>query len=341
MQESREALNHISKSEFSELKSLQSPPKPVERVFSAMSLALGYKPDWQSIQTLLSDSQLLQKIISLHPSDIPLDTLEKIKNTVDNFNLSEDTLMNSSMAAYHLFRWLHNLYHVAIDKLPEGDKPDNKHLVSTSETKLPEDYHADHEQKDVRREELAAHYEAAQDAVKMVESECILTEGKGFLHPTERVEKVIKIMCMLLSEEATWENGKKIVQDCELLSSKMKEAKIEEIPAETIEKVRCMLLDPEIRHNVIHNDCPGACSILLWITTVVNYWVLDHYIETGESAFSESAEKECKKVESQIIRSHSRLLDDEEVVTEDDMKRIAQFEKRCSIENLENFNYDS
>lgn len=332
MQEARESLRHFGKSELEDLRSLNNPSKPIERVFSGLCIVFGQKPDWHSAQSLLSDPNILNKMINFNMKNLSKDTLDRLKSILNDPNLKEDSIRDTSMPALFIFKWLRAL-------CDSSEKKESEEELGQSQKKqeVPEGFIEDvgikMERKDSRMDEFMPEYEAAQEAMREIEKE-ICENGFKVDADSPRVQKIMKCLLTLLGEEdTTWENVIRITGNQDLLIKRIKKLDIQSIPQESVDMVRVWLHDPDLRLACLSNDSPAACHVLVWVTSAVNYWVVSQYIEKGEAALSEHAEEEARKQESEIIRSHSKILDEgeNETLTQAERDRLKELDRHPSL----------
>lgn len=70
LQASIAQLDQIDKSSLNEIRRYQRPPGHIMCLLSAVAFALGVQQDWSSITVMLGDTQLLERMASLHTTQV-------------------------------------------------------------------------------------------------------------------------------------------------------------------------------------------------------------------------------------------------------------------------------
>ena len=76
----KDSLEHINKSDISEIKAYTNPPFLVMTVMSAVCVILGKKPDWNTAKQLLADSSFITKLINYDAEAVTDKMYIKFKN---------------------------------------------------------------------------------------------------------------------------------------------------------------------------------------------------------------------------------------------------------------------
>jgi dynein heavy chain len=101
------ALNSLSKSDITEVKSFAKPPPAVQTVMEAVCILLDHKPDWDTSKKLLGDSNFMQNLKEYDKDNIPEKSLKKVKKYVENPDMAVDVVKKVSKAATSLCMWVH------------------------------------------------------------------------------------------------------------------------------------------------------------------------------------------------------------------------------------------
>ncbi|OQR82552.1 dynein heavy chain [Achlya hypogyna] len=101
------ALNSLSKSDITEVKSFTKPPEAVETVMQCVCLLLGEKQTWEAAKKLLGDSTFLERLIAYDKDNIPDALLKKLSKCVANPGMSVEVVSKVSKAATSLCMWAH------------------------------------------------------------------------------------------------------------------------------------------------------------------------------------------------------------------------------------------
>jgi len=303
----------------------------------------------------MGESDFMKRILDFRIEDLSSEKLSKIKSILSDPNLKEESIRDTSTPVFSLFQWLK---FVATQADKEGNK--GKDIKETKEEpgktlgskeikdmnvsprkkqEVPKGFKEDigmkMERINAKQDEFLPEYMAAEQALKEVEKEVYET-GFCLDKQTPRIEKVLKCLCVILGEESSAENGRELVKNKETLLKRIRHLDIQDIPQDRIDTVRVWLQDPELRLSCVADDCPAGGDLLAWISAVMNFWIVTHYIETGEMALSEHAEEEAIKQESEIIRSHSKLLDEGETseLTAEEKARLKELDRHASLGEL-------
>jgi hypothetical protein len=337
LEDHRESLRHLHKSDFSELTYLHSLHKPLDRVLSTVVIVTQQPKNSSSFQSLLSDPSLFDKILNLEPKNLTPTIISQLKPILEDPNLNEFTIKDLSEAAYRLLKWIRYLYTEAIKPQDPEIEIEKLSLIQNEEFEIPQSLDdLDKESRDQRAVEFKAEREFAQRLLDEVYSQCKLDFGfKDVKDPSDTVYKLVKAMLILLGEEPIWEKGRDVLSDCETFYAKTRALDIDNLPRQTVDAVRVLLQDPDLRLSNVEMEAPSLSKVLLWITSVVNYCLMTGYIETGEAALSETAEEDALKQESMIVMSYSKLLDEGEGrISAYDQDRLKKLDSNPSLGDL-------
>jgi hypothetical protein len=339
-EETRKALSELTISSFQDIKSIQVHSELCNRLLLALSFILGREYEWASIPVILSDHQTLKRMEEFNTDTLSPEMIDKLIGLFEDHPITEEQLVKEKEPPLiiGIYRWLKALYRISKrqdkEKIEKEVQPKSGQQVS-SLLKLPDDIQVE-PVKDDRLNDWNLEFEIALESLKMIEKELIASPCFTELNnPTNRITKLISAAAMLINHKDAWDVAKKIFSDCKTSEKALKRARIENVSREKIDLIRVMLQDPELRMNMIQEDCPAACNLLMWITAFINLWVVGQYIESGEIALSEHAEQEARRQESQIIRSHSNIFDETDLLFNDNgRKELYRVERRPSIEDL-------
>ncbi|RHZ02207.1 hypothetical protein DYB26_000657 [Aphanomyces astaci] len=101
------ALNSLSKSDITEVKSFAKPPEAVETVMSCVCLLLGEKQTWDAAQKVLKDSSFIERLMNYDKDNIPAPLLKKLSKCVSEPGMSVEVVSKVSKAATSLCMWAH------------------------------------------------------------------------------------------------------------------------------------------------------------------------------------------------------------------------------------------
>ncbi|KAL1511811.1 hypothetical protein AB1Y20_005097 [Prymnesium parvum] len=100
------ALSALSKQDLNEVKGYISPPALVRKVMEAVCfLLLGRLADWDAAKKVLSDPDLMRKLISYDKDNIPPHTIAAIKNYYNDPEFVPEVVQRVSTAAKSLCLW--------------------------------------------------------------------------------------------------------------------------------------------------------------------------------------------------------------------------------------------
>lgn len=101
------ALDSLSKSDITEVKSFAKPPEAVETVMNAVCLLLNEKQSWDASKKVLSDVTFLDRLKNYDKDNIPAATLKKLTKCVADPGMSVEVVSKVSKAATSLCMWVH------------------------------------------------------------------------------------------------------------------------------------------------------------------------------------------------------------------------------------------
>ncbi|KAF1334344.1 Dynein heavy chain, partial [Globisporangium splendens] len=101
------ALDSLSKSDITEVKSFAKPPEAVETVMNAVCLLLNEKQSWDAAKKVLSDVTFLDRLKNYGKDNIPAATLKKLTKCVADPGMSVEVVSKVSKAATSLCMWVH------------------------------------------------------------------------------------------------------------------------------------------------------------------------------------------------------------------------------------------
>jgi len=100
------ALEKLSKSAVTEVKSYPKPPKPVEKVMAAVMVVLEKEPTWASAKRELSDPNFLHRLQTFDRDNISNATLKQIGKYTKQKDFNYDEIEKVSVAAGALCDWV-------------------------------------------------------------------------------------------------------------------------------------------------------------------------------------------------------------------------------------------
>ncbi|TYZ65733.1 hypothetical protein PybrP1_011994 [[Pythium] brassicae (nom. inval.)] len=101
------ALDSLSKSDITEVKSFAKPPEAVETVMNAVCLLLNEKQSWDAAKKVLSDVAFLDRLKGFDKDNIPAATLKKLGKSVADPGMAVEVVAKVSRAATSLCMWVH------------------------------------------------------------------------------------------------------------------------------------------------------------------------------------------------------------------------------------------
>eukprot|EP00958_Prasinococcus_capsulatus_P016076 scaffold1766_cov401-Prasinococcus_capsulatus_cf.AAC.33 len=116
-----QALNTLSKSDITEVKSMKNPPAAVKLVMEAVCIMKGVKPKrindpknpvrkmddyWEPSQKLLADTCFLPSLREYDKDNVPAKIIEQIRPYVNNAEFDPELVRKASKAAYGLCCWV-------------------------------------------------------------------------------------------------------------------------------------------------------------------------------------------------------------------------------------------
>jgi dynein heavy chain len=101
------ALDSLSKSDITEVKSFAKPPPAVQTVMEAVCILLGEKPDWDSAKKLLTNAGFMDSLKTYDKDNIPASYIKKIKKYTAMEEMAVDNVKKVSKAATSLCMWVH------------------------------------------------------------------------------------------------------------------------------------------------------------------------------------------------------------------------------------------
>lgn len=317
MEDVQNALSRLSVNDFRILEKTQAVSQIQEFILSTVCSILGDRMEKSSISGLISDPLTLKRMEEFNPNCLTSSNIEELnimfgKDPISEHNMKEvgcpDVLLN-------IYRWLKGLYTVTKQKKIQCSNKEidrvNEDIIEVCQ-KVADSIHLEQPcEKDRGNEDWKSEYDVALVDLREIEKElekqsCI----EGLKTPTNRLSKLFSLVNIIMNEHDTWENAQKLMHDPKNFVKQVQKLNINEISRNRIDIVRVSLQDPELRLSLIEDDCKASGILLLWINAVVRLWLLGQYLETGETALSAHAEEEAIRQESQIIRSHSVLIDE-------------------------------
>jgi dynein heavy chain len=134
------ALDSLSKSDITEVKSFAKPPAAVMTVMEAVCILLGHKPTWDDAKKVLGDTTFMDQLKTYDKDNIPAAYLKKIAKYVSDPAMAVDVVKKVSKAATSLCMWVHamDVYsRVAKDVAPKKAKlQEMNDMLAAANTKL-------------------------------------------------------------------------------------------------------------------------------------------------------------------------------------------------------------
>jgi hypothetical protein len=322
-------LSHLSISDLQEIQVDQSPFKA--EILLTIGEIFGIGDKLSDIEKFIHDPQALKRL-----EDFSYDFLcPSAKNKIDflfekSSKEKEDYLYSGKTGLLGIYQWLETLYNTK--KLRET------HMHSHMKHHRPKDPSMNDITADdclpraalEERMTNKANLENARTTLKMIETE-IENESKLECDiDNERIIKLANLMAILFEIEEDLTMLRDFMSNNKLFVEKARSLRKGIVNKEKVDTVRVYLLDPDLRMSLLDEACPGSGLFVMWVNAFINYWVLLQFLETGEMSLSEKAEKDARRQESLIIRSHSCLLDDVEKLESVTSKEL----KNPSIEDL-------
>eukprot|EP00232_Nephroselmis_pyriformis_P029065 CAMPEP_0182867354 /NCGR_PEP_ID=MMETSP0034_2-20130328/8675_1 /TAXON_ID=156128 /ORGANISM="Nephroselmis pyriformis, Strain CCMP717" /LENGTH=4528 /DNA_ID=CAMNT_0024999703 /DNA_START=83 /DNA_END=13669 /DNA_ORIENTATION=- len=125
LQAAEDALNVLTKKDFSELKAYAKPPALVELTLGAVMTVLKKAPTWDSCKKELGDTNFMERLLKFD-KDLLVDALlKKIKKYTDNSDFTPDVIGKVSGAARGLCLWVRAMEtygHVSKEVAPKRAK---------------------------------------------------------------------------------------------------------------------------------------------------------------------------------------------------------------------------
>jgi hypothetical protein len=325
-------LSNLSISDLQDIQVDQSPYK--YEILLTVAEIFGIGDRLSDIEKFLHDSQTLQKLEDFSYDFLTPSAKAKLDSLFDKQSQERINYLNASKKGLlGIYNWLDGLY--------QTKKKRDKHNYGHSKSCFPpkdasmNDITADDSLPTAALEERMiskANFENAKNTLKMIESEIENELIVEFDNDNERFSKLATVLIILFDLEEDIELAKKLISNNKDFVQKARKLRRSIVPKEKIDSVRVILLDPDLRLSQVNELSPGLGNLMLWVNSFVNYWVMLQFLETGEMALSEKAEKDARRQESMIIRTHSCLLDEFE--NKPDSNYYTRDLKNPSIEDL-------
>lgn len=119
------ALDSLSKSDITEVKSFKKPPEAVRIVMEAVCILMGSKTDWDAAKKLLGDLNFIEKLKTFDKDNISPAILKKLSKYIADPVMAVEAVKKVSKAATSLCMWVHamDVYSsVAKDVAPKQEK---------------------------------------------------------------------------------------------------------------------------------------------------------------------------------------------------------------------------
>lgn len=193
------ALDSLSKSDITEVKSFAKPPPAVQTVMEGVSLLLGEKTDWDTAKRLLGKSDFMQMLKDYDKDNIPASTLKKLKKYVTDPVMQVDNVKKVSKAATSLCMWVHAMD--VYSKVAKEVEPKRKRLVEMND-KL----NAANSQLKEKQDQLQAVLDKVAELKARLQA--AQTEKADLLRETQltkdRLERAEKLTVGLADEQVRW-----------------------------------------------------------------------------------------------------------------------------------------
>eukprot|EP00960_Hanusia_phi_P070417 767305-Hanusia_phi.AAC.13 len=99
------ALNSLTKSDITEVKSFAKPPPLVQTTMEAVCVLLGRKADWENSKKLLGESDFIQKLMNYEKDNIDPKRLKSLAKYISMEDFNPDSVGKVSKAARGLCMW--------------------------------------------------------------------------------------------------------------------------------------------------------------------------------------------------------------------------------------------
>jgi len=110
LQEAKQSLDSLSKSDLTEVKSFSKPPVEVKKVINAVCVLFGLDASWEMGKTLLGDACFLQNLIRVGELNISQSVLLKLERYIADDAFVPDHVKRSSKAAAGICIFIRNVY---------------------------------------------------------------------------------------------------------------------------------------------------------------------------------------------------------------------------------------
>ncbi|CAF1063283.1 unnamed protein product [Rotaria sordida] len=194
------ALQSLTKSSITEVKSYGRPPVPVEKALEAVMILRNSEPTWAEAKRQLGDTTFINQLIDFDKDNIPDKTIMKIGKYTSDPLLSPQELLRVSVAASGLFAWVRAMEDYS--KIFKTVKPKrDRYEAAMAELNEKRAQIADAERQiqeaQKRLDELRANYEK-----QMAEKEQLRRDCE---HMQMMLEKASRLINGLASEKVRWE----------------------------------------------------------------------------------------------------------------------------------------
>lgn len=196
------ALDSLEKSDITEIKGFNNPPKMVQTVMEAVCILLGAKPDWPTAKTLLGDTNFLRNLYNYDKDNIAESKLKKIRPYIENPDFQPEVVAVVSKACRSMCLWVRALdIYAKVFKEVEPKKAKLKQAedelkVVMGELKIKQDKLAEVE---AQIKELQDMYETSVSEKKKLEH--------GMAQTSSRLKRASKLTTALADEQVRWKES--------------------------------------------------------------------------------------------------------------------------------------
>ena len=216
------ALERLSKSAVTEVKSYQKPPKPVERVMCAVMTVMDKEASWAMAKKELNDANFLYKLKEFDKDKISNVTLKAIQKYTKSHDFNPDDIGNVSQAAGALCEWVIAMeMYAKVFRDVEPRRIALRKAEDSLKTKQSELEDAETQLREVRMKvsKLEETFGASENEQNILRKEAEALEGK--------LKAAAKLVDGLSSEKTRWEQSirtyqvdlKNLMGDCAIASA--------------------------------------------------------------------------------------------------------------------------
>lgn len=208
MENAVNALDSLSKSDITEVKSFKTPPEAVKTVMEAVCILLGAKTDWDAAKKVLGDASFMDKLKNYDKDNINPSYLKKLAKYIADPGMAVEVVKKVSKAATSLCMWVHamDVYsRVAKEVEPKRAKLEimNKKLQEANTILAGKRAELDAVNKKVER--LEADCKRTVDEKQSLADEASQTE--------QRLIRAAKLMSGLSSEGVRWKESVNVLSE--------------------------------------------------------------------------------------------------------------------------------